>query len=72
MSVIGLILPNYTMSGTIGQMSLTLMLFAVGAMLALYGAFLVMQTIRHREYFVAVAERLKTTNRTPPLCKIAP
>jgi len=55
MAVLGLVLPNFTLSTERGAMSLVQMGYAVLSTLVLYGAFLAMQTIRHREYFIAPA-----------------
>jgi Ca2+:H+ antiporter len=52
MSVLGLVLPNYTMSTPAGYMSSAQAIFAIVATGALYLAFLGIQTIRHREYFI--------------------
>jgi Ca2+:H+ antiporter len=53
LSVVGLILPNYTVSTPAGYMSVTQAVFAIASTFALYLAFLGIQTIRHREYFIA-------------------
>ncbi len=50
-AVLGLILPNYTQSTAMGTFSAPQMAFLIVATLALYGAFLGIQTMRHREYF---------------------
>lgn len=52
MAVLGLILPNFTHSAGRGALSLAQMGYAVVSTLVLYGAFLTMQTVRHREYFI--------------------
>lgn len=51
LSVLGLILPNYTQSTEAGTFSGPQMAFLIVATLALYGTFLGIQTMRHREYF---------------------
>lgn len=54
--VVTLVLPNYT-SSTPGPYYVTAQIVFVSlATLALYGMFLYVQTVRHREYFVAEAE----------------
>ena len=50
-SVLGLILPNYTKSSETGTFSGPQMAFLILETLALYGTFLAIQTMRHREYF---------------------
>lgn len=60
MAVIGLVLPNYTVSAGPGMMTTLQAVFTLLAMGALYVAFLIMQTIRHREYFVAPSGRQVT------------
>ncbi len=52
-AVLGLVLPNYTVSTPTGYMSTAQAVFAIGSTILLYLAFLGIQTIRHREYFIA-------------------
>ena len=60
MAVLGLIVPNYTLSASRGMMTPLQMIFTIVSTLTLYGAFLGMQTIRHREYFIApTGQRVK-------------
>jgi len=55
LSTLTLILPNYTLT-TLGPTYSPLQLIAVGALsLALWGVFVFVQTIRHRDYFLDVA-----------------
>jgi Ca2+:H+ antiporter len=53
LAILGLILPNFTQSTEVGTYSGGQTLFAVAASIALYGAFLVAQTLRYRGHFVA-------------------
>ena len=56
LATIALILPNYTVS-TAGPTYSTAQLTAVAIVsLMLYGAFLFIQTVRHRDYFLAAAD----------------
>lgn len=52
LSVLGLILPNFTESTSIGTFSLEQIVFLVVMNVVLYLAFLGMQAMRHRHYFV--------------------
>jgi len=66
-SVLALILPNFTTS-TIGPSYNSNQLIFVGIIsLILYGGFLVMQTIKHRDYFLQVDENTQhKIKRIPP------
>ncbi|CAA0121851.1 Sodium-potassium/proton antiporter ChaA [BD1-7 clade bacterium] len=55
LAVLGLILPNYTESTATGTFSVAQMVFLFVANIALYGAFLAIQTIRHSDYFQPLA-----------------
>ncbi len=55
LAILCLILPNFTQSTEVGTYSGGQTLFAVAASIALYGAFLVAQTLRYRGHFVAPA-----------------
>jgi Ca2+:H+ antiporter len=52
LAILCLILPNFTQSTEVGTYSRGQTLFAVTASIALYGAFLVAQTLRYRGHFV--------------------
>lgn len=52
LSILTLILPNFTESSELGTYSNMQMVFAVLASAGLYGAFLIIQTLRHRGFFV--------------------
>ena len=58
--VLTLILPNYTTSIGGGRYSTPQLFFAAFACLAIYGTFLGMQTVRHRDYFISAT---KTTSK---------
>ncbi|RNL56675.1 calcium:proton antiporter [Pedobacter jejuensis] len=49
--VLTLILPNYT-SGAKGEYSVSQLIFVIVVSLVLYGGFIFMQTVRHRDYFL--------------------
>ncbi len=53
LSFLSLLLPNFTVSTDVGTLSKPQMVFLSVATLALYGTFLVAQTIRHSGYFMA-------------------
>jgi Ca2+:H+ antiporter len=50
--VLTLILPNYTTSGAIGEYTSSQLIFVSIVSLVLYGGFIFMQTVRHRDYFI--------------------
>jgi Ca2+:H+ antiporter len=52
MSLIGLVLPDLTRTTAAGTMSPVQMWFVVVASIVLYGIFLAIQNVRHREFFV--------------------
>ena len=51
-SVLTMILPNFTTSAANGEYSSTQLIFVAAISLLLYGGFISMQTIRHRDYFL--------------------
>ena len=53
--VLSLVLPNYTVSAAGPKFSTLQAAFIIGISLALYGVFLAIQNVRHREYFLAPA-----------------
>lgn len=53
LAVLGLILPNYTTEADVGEFSKSQMVFISLGTLGLYGAFLVIQTMRHSKFFIA-------------------
>jgi Ca2+:H+ antiporter len=55
LSVIALVLPNFTTSSATGTLSLIQAIFFSAFTMALYGGFLWLQTGRHRGFFVAVS-----------------
>jgi Ca2+:H+ antiporter len=55
LATVCLVLPNFTTSATGPEFSASQLAFAAVASVALYGLFVVVQTIRHRDYFLPVA-----------------
>ncbi len=55
LAVLGLVLPNYTVSTSGPTLSLLQTVFLIVMSVGLYGVFLAMQTSRHRDYFVSPA-----------------
>jgi Ca2+:H+ antiporter len=53
LAVLSLILPNYTLSTEDGSFSLPQAIFLILMSLGLYGVFLGIQTMRHRDFFMA-------------------
>jgi Ca2+:H+ antiporter len=56
LAVLGLVLPNYTVSTSGPTLSLLQATFLIVMSIGLYGVFLAMQTSRHRDYFVLADE----------------
>jgi Ca2+:H+ antiporter len=56
LAVIGLVLPNFTVSGEGPTLSTLHELFLIFMSLALYGVYLAMQTLSHRKYFLEPGE----------------
>ncbi len=52
LAVLGLVLPNFTTSTSGPTFSATQKIFLVVMSLSLYGIFLLIQTLRHRQYFI--------------------
>jgi len=52
LAVLGLVLPNFTLSAPGGALSTLHEIFLIVMSLALYGVFLAIQTLRHRHYFL--------------------
>ncbi|HZF15789.1 MAG TPA: hypothetical protein VE046_07600 [Steroidobacteraceae bacterium] len=55
LSVLGLILPSYTVSAPGPVLSTAQAIFLIVMSVVLYGVFLAIQTLRHRDYFIAPA-----------------
>ncbi|HEY2338431.1 MAG TPA: ionic transporter y4hA [Burkholderiales bacterium] len=58
LAVVGLILPNFTVSGQGPTLSTPQEIFLIFMSLALYGVFLAMQTLSHRKYFLGPDESI--------------
>jgi Ca2+:H+ antiporter len=56
LAVVGLVLPNFTLSGEGPTLSTLHEVFLIFMSLALYGVFLAMQTLSHRKYFLGPDE----------------
>ena len=55
-AIVGLVLPNFTVSGEGPTLSALHEVFLIFMSLALYGVFLAMQTLSHRKYFLGPDE----------------
>ncbi len=60
-----LVLPNFTTSASGPAFSRSQLVFAGAASLALYGAFVFVQTVRHREHFLPSAQDIVTGGSGP-------
>lgn len=68
--VLTLILPNFTTSTAVGTFNAGQLLFVAIASLILYSSFIMLQTVRHRDYFLAADDDLDH-HAEPPTNKIA-
>ena len=68
-----LVLPTFTTSRPGPEFSPAQLAFAASASLALYGLFVLVQTVRHRDYFLPVrdARPTPTCTRAPPSARAA-
>jgi len=64
--VLSLILPNYTSSTTGPTYAPSQLVFVAIVSLVLYGTFVLVQTVRHRDYFLPSAEDLETHAHAAP------
>ena len=62
LAVLGLVLPNFTTSTSSPTFSTEQEIFLIVMSLLLYGIFLLIQTMRHRRYFVESRETVAATN----------
>ena len=71
-TVLSLILPNYTVSIAGPRYSPSQLIFIAVVSLVLYGTFVLVQTVRHRDYFLpADADGNEETHAPPPPVKTA-
>jgi Ca2+:H+ antiporter len=61
-----LVLPTYTTSRPGPEFSTAQLVYAAVASVALYGLFVVVQTVRHRDYFLPVEEGSSDDEHAPP------
>jgi Ca2+:H+ antiporter len=61
-----LVLPTFTTSGPGAEFSSAQLAFAAVASVALYGLFVVIQTVRHRDYFLPVGDADPAEHAPPP------
>jgi Ca2+:H+ antiporter len=71
LATLGLVLPTFTTSRPGPVFSPAQLAFAAVASLALYGLFLVVQTVRHRDYFVPVGGEATDEHAPPPTDRAA-
>ncbi|MFI8259915.1 MULTISPECIES: calcium:proton antiporter [unclassified Streptomyces] len=66
LAVLSLVLPTFTTSKPGPEFSTAQLTFAAVASLALYGLFIAVQTVRHRDYFLPVATEAGTDKAAGP------
>jgi Ca2+:H+ antiporter len=66
LATLSLVLPTFTTSRPGPEFSPAQLAFAAGASLALYGLFVVVQTVRHRDYFLPVDAAEPDEHAAPP------
>src|SRR5262249_55140238 len=71
LTTLSLIIPNYTTTTVGPEFSTSQLIFAGTASLVLYGSFVFIQTIRHRDYFLLIADPSEETHAPPPSTAVA-
>jgi Ca2+:H+ antiporter len=71
LSVLSLVMPNYLSAMPGPQLSTSQLAFAGVSSLVLYGVFVFVQTVRHREYFLASGTAHDEMSATPPSGRVA-
>jgi Ca2+:H+ antiporter len=71
LATVCLVLPTFTTSAPGPEFSTAQLTFAAIASLALYGLFVVVQTVRHRDYFLPVGSHSDAEHADPPSNRIA-
>jgi Ca2+:H+ antiporter len=66
LATLSLVLPTFTTSGPGSEFSSSQLVFAAVVSLALYGLFVVVQTVRHRDYFLPVGADEPDAHAAPP------
>ena len=66
MATLSLVLPTFTTSSPAGTYTVSQLAFAAIASLALWGAFVFVQTVRHRDYFLPPADVANEDVHAPP------
>src|ERR671917_134752 len=66
LTVLTLVLPNYTTSAAGPMFSTSQLVFAGVVSLVLYGAFVFVQTVRHRDYFLPLENGDEEAHAPPP------
>jgi Ca2+:H+ antiporter len=66
LTIMTLILPNFTRSAAGPQFNTSQLVFAGVVSLILYGAFVFVQTVRHRDYFLVVENGSEESHAAPP------
>jgi Ca2+:H+ antiporter len=69
--ILTLVLPSYTTTTPGPTFSPAQLAFASVVSLTLYGAFIFVQTVRHRDYFLPVAVESEDVHATPPPVRVA-
>jgi Ca2+:H+ antiporter len=70
LTILTMILPNYTVSTPGAAFSAPQLAFAAIVSLVLYGSFVFVQTLRHRDYFLPLTDG-EEEHATPPSTKVA-
>jgi Ca2+:H+ antiporter len=71
LTVLSLVLPNFTTSAPGPMFNTPQLIFAGAVSLLLYGSFVFVQTIRHRDYFLPVEPEESESHAPPPTARIA-
>lgn len=71
LAILTLVLPTYTSSTTGPSFTTAQLVFAGVVSLALYGIFIFVQTVRHRDYFLPVGAESENAHAVPPSRSVA-
>ncbi|QJP70592.1 calcium:proton antiporter [Burkholderia glumae] len=71
LSVLSLVMPNYLNAAPGPQFSTSQLAFAGVSSLVLYGVFVFVQTVRHRDYFLVAESADESIHAAPPTARVA-
>ena len=70
LTILSLVLPNFTTSSPGPMFNTPQLIFAGVISLVLYGSFVFVQTVRHRDYFLSIEPNQAESHPPPPSARI--